>query len=318
MKAVHKFILATTTAVLLAVPAHAEELVLRGASYLPLETAFGKPFRIFADHVNEIGKGVLQISPMGPEAMPATEQPNALRSGLIDMAAMPPGTYKSVVPESNVQDLSNLTLAEMRETGAYDALKDLTRQKLNAEIITTFGETVPHHLYLTREIDSAEDLKGLRVRGQPIFGPFFTSLGMSMIAVPVPETYTALERGVVQGYGYPFWGIQDFGWDKMTKYRIDPGFYSGPLNIMVNSARYASLTDEQRKILDDAVVWFEQEMVRYAEEQDKVNQAAQAAAGIKAIDMGPEWRVNAANLYWEELAKTNPDTVPALRAKLQK
>lgn len=302
----------------MAIPAHAEELVLRGASYLSLESAFGKPFKMFADHVNQIGKGVLQINPMGPEAIPATEQPNALRSGLIDMAAMPPGTYKSIVPESNVQDLSNLTLAEMRKTGAYDALKDLTRQKLNAEIITTFGETVPHHLYLTQEIKSAEDLKGLRVRGQPIFGPFFNSLGMSMMTVPVPETYTALERGVVQGYGFPFWGIQDFGWDKMTKYRIDPGFYSAPLNIMVNRERYASLTDAQRKVLDDAVVWFEKEMVRYADEQDKVNRAAQDAAGIKAIDMGPGWRVNAANHYWEELAKTNPDTVPALRAKLQK
>ena len=31
------------------------------------------------------------------------------------------------------------------------------------------------------------------------------------------QELAALERGVVQGYGYPLWGIDDFGWAKLTK-----------------------------------------------------------------------------------------------------
>ncbi len=39
------------------------------------------------------------------------------------------------------------------------------------------------------------------------------------------EVYTALERGVVDGYGWPITGIFDLGWHEKTKYRVDPGFY---------------------------------------------------------------------------------------------
>ncbi len=48
------------------------------------------------------------------------------------------------------------------------------------------------------------------------------------------EVYTALERGVVDGYGWPVLGIFDFGLEKVTKFRLDPGFYSVDVNLMVN------------------------------------------------------------------------------------
>lgn len=318
MKIIRNLMMVAASAATLASPAVGQELVLRGAAYLPLETTWGIPFKIFVDRVNETGKGVLQISAMGPEAIPATEQPNALRSGLIDFASMPPGTYKHVVPEGNAQDLSNLTLAEQRASGGYAALNEVTREKLNAELLTTYGTGVNFHLYLTREISSVEDLKGLRVRGQPIYSPFFKSLDLSSVSVPAPETYTALERGVVHGYGWTAWGIQDLGWDKLTKVRVEPGFYNSTMNILINKDRLAALTPEQRKVLDDAVVWFEAEMAVYMATQGDMHRAAQDAAGIKAVDLGEGFAKQAADVYWDELLRENPDTIPGLRALLQK
>lgn len=318
MTTIRKLILAAASAAALASPAVADELTLRGAAFTPLETTWGIPFKMLVDRVNETGKGVLQITAMGPEAIPATEQPNALRSGLLDMVAMPPGQYKHVVTEANAQDLSNMTLEEQRASGGYAALDDLTRAKLNAAILTTYGPGVNFHLYLTKEVAGLDDLKGLRVRGQPIFGPFFTSLGMSMVTVPIPETYTALERGVVSGYGFPAWGVQDLGWDKLTKIRVEPGFYNVVLNVLVNQDKLAALTPEQRKVLDDAVVWFEAEMAAYQAAQASVHRAAQDAAGIKPLDLGESFARQAADAYWAELARDNPETIPALRAKLQK
>ena len=318
MKIIRKLLLASASAALLAQPALSQELVLRGGSYSPLEATWGIPFKMFVDHVNETGKGVLQITAMGPEAIPGTEQPNALRSGLLDFVAMPPGSYKHVVPESNAQDLSNMTLAEQRASGGYAALNELTRARLNAEILTTYGPGVNFHLYLTKEIAGVEDLKGMRVRGQPIFGPFFTSLGMSMTTVPIPETYTALERGVVSGYGFPAWGVQDLGWDKLTKIRVEPGFYNVVLNILVNKDKLAALSPEQRKVLDDAVIWFEAEMQDYQVAQAGIHLAAQQAAGIAPLDLGEGFARQAADAYWEELQRDSPDTIPGLRALLQK
>lgn len=298
--------------------ADAEELVLRGAAFSPMETTWGVPFKTFVEHVNETGKGVIRIEAMGPEAIPATEQPMALRSGLLDVVATPPGMYKQVIAEANAQDLSDMSLAEQRASGGYDALNGLARDKLSAQMLTTYGPGVNFHLYLTQEIDSAEDLKGLRVRSQPIFGPFFGALGLSTTTIPIPETYTALERGVVQGYGFPAWGVQDLGWDKLTKTRVEPGFYNVVVNILMNKDRYDALTPEQRKVIDEAAAWFEIEMVGYQAEQSKIHAAAQDAAGIKLVDMGPGFAVQAANLYWDEMAKDSPETVAKLRGLLQK
>lgn len=296
----------------------AEELVLRGAAFSPMETTWGSPFKMFVDHVNETGKGVLQIEAMGPEAIPATEQPMALRSGLLDVVGTPPGMYKQVIAESNAQDLSNMTLAEQRASGGYSALNELAREKLGAQMLTTYGPGVNFHLYLTQEIASVDDLKGLRVRSQPIFGPFFGSLGLSTTTIPIPETYTALERGVVQGYGFPAWGVQDLGWDKLTKTRVDPGFYNVVVNVLMNKDRYDALTPEQRKVIDDAVTWFEAEMVTYQAAQSAIHAAAQDAAGIKSVDLGADFAVKAANIYWDELASQSPETVATLRGLLQK
>lgn len=318
MKTIRNLILAAVCAAAQTLPAHADELVLRGGSYSPLEATWGIPFKMFVDHVNATGKGVLQITAVGPEAIPGTEQPNALRSGLLDFVAMPPGTYKSVVPEGNAQDLSSMSLAEQRASGGYDALNVITRAKMNAEMLTTYGPGVGFHLYLTKEIAGIDDLKGMRVRGQPLFGPFSNALGLSMTTVPIPETYTALERGVVQGYFFPAWGVQDLGWDKLTKQRVEPSFYNVVVNILANKDRLATLTLEQRKVLDNAVAWFEAEMIGYQAKQAGIHRAAQDAAGIKPLDLGEGFARKAADAYWAELERQHPDTIPALRAKLQK
>ena len=95
------------------------ERTLKAAVFLPTQLAFAEPAVLFADKVNEIGKGVLQINLVGPDAIPAVEQSNALRSGLLDIAAIPPSLYKQQVPLGNAQDISDVPVAEQRESGAY-------------------------------------------------------------------------------------------------------------------------------------------------------------------------------------------------------
>jgi TRAP-type C4-dicarboxylate transport system substrate-binding protein len=294
----------------------ASEIELRAAVFVPVNTKWSKPFEMFAEKVNQ--SGVVKLRLIGPEALPAAEQPNALRSGMVDILVTPPGTYKSAMVEVNAQDLSNMTLAEQRASGGYDALNNLLVKRLNAFALTTYGTGVPFHLFLNKEIKTKEDLKGLRARTQPIHVPFFTSLGMSSATVAVPEVYTALERNVVQGYGFGLWGIEDFGWDEMTKTRIEPGFYNVVINVMVNDRKWKSLTAEQQQTLKDAVIWFEQELLTYTEQENARTKALHDERGIKAVDLGPEFAQQAADVYWAELERLSPINIPKLKALLVK
>jgi TRAP-type C4-dicarboxylate transport system substrate-binding protein len=305
----------------LAPAATAQEVTLKAAVFVPPSTTYGIPFKRFVDHVNETGKGVLQIRIVGgPEAVPADGQAQAVKSGVLDIASIPPTYYKSAMVEGDAQILSDMSVAEQRKSGAYAMLNQIAVERMNSLYLTTYGMGVPFHLYVSKEmpLSKPEDLKGLRFRGQPNYDAIFKHYGIAGVNIAAPEVYTALERGVVQGYGWPLWGINDFGWDKLTKMRIDPGFYNVVVNILMNKTKYDSLTAAQRKVIDDTVAWFEADSVRYTTETTKAALDLQEKQGIKVVSFGPEFRKIAVDLYWDDLKKLSPESIGKVQALLTK
>lgn len=302
-------------------PAAAQETTLKAAVFVPPTTTFGIPFKRFVDHVNETGKGTLQIRIVGgPEAVPGTEQAQAVKTGVLDVAAVPPAYYKSLMVEGDAQILSNMSMPELRASGAFKMLSDISVQRQNALYLTSYGMGVPFHLYLTKEmpLSKPEDLSGLRFRGAPNYNAIFKHYGIAGVNVAAPEVYTALERGIVQGYGWPLWGIEDFGWDKLTKIRVEPGFYTVVTTVLMSKTKYDALTPTQRKVIDDAVAWFEVDDARYTEEVTKKALDLQAKQGIKVVDFGPGLKKTALELYWEDLKKLSPDSIAALQKLVTK
>ena len=305
----------------LAPAATAQEVTLKAAVFVPPSTTYGIPFKRFVDHVNETGKGVLQIRIVGgPEAVPADGQAQAVKSGVLDIASIPPTYYKSAMVEGDAQILSDMSVAEQRKSGAYAMLNQIAVERMNSLYLTTYGMGVPFHLYVSKEmpLSKPEDLKGLRFRGQPNYNAIFKNYGIAGVNIAAPEVYTALERGVVQGYGWPLWGINDFGWDKLTKMRVDPGFYNVVVNILMNKTKYDSLTAAQRKVIDDAVAWFEADSVRYTNETTKAALDLQEKQGIKVVNFGPEFKKIAVHLYWGDLKKLSPESIGKVQALLTK
>ena len=301
--------------------ATAQEVTLKAAVFVPPTTTYGIPFKRFVDHVNETGKGILQIRVVGgPEAVPADGQAQAVKSGVLDIASIPPTYYKSAMVEGDAQTLSDMSVAEQRKSGAYAMLNQIAAERMNSLYLTTYGMGVPFHLYVSKDMPIAkpEDLKGLRFRGQPVYNAIFKNYGIAGVNIAAPEVYTALERGVVQGYGWPLWGINDFGWDKLTKMRIDPGFYNVAVNVLMNKSKYDTLTPAQRKVIDDAVVWFENDSERYSSDTTKAALDMQDKQGIKAVSFGPGFKKTAVDLSWEDLKKLNPKSIGKLQAMLAK
>jgi TRAP-type C4-dicarboxylate transport system substrate-binding protein len=298
---------------------HAQEITLRAGVFVPPTTTYGIPFKRFVDRVNETGKGQIQIRIVGgPEAVPADGQAEAVRSGVLDIASLPPTYYKSIMVEGDAQTLTTMSVAEQRASGAFAMLNALAAQKLNAYYLTAYGPGVTFHIYLTKDIAGPDDLKGLRLRSQPIYNAVFKHFGVVGVTIAAPEVYTALERGVVQGFGWPIWGIQDFGWEKMTKVRVDPGFYNVAVNVLVNKPKFDGLTPAQRKVLEDAAAWFEKDMLELTEATTKTNKELQAKQGIKVVDFGRDFEKTAIDLYWDDLQKLAPDTIAKLKPLLTK
>lgn len=311
--------LLAATLVSMMVPAVASaETTLRAGIWLPMQLVWATPTQMFVDRVNETGAGIIQITLTGPEGIPGSEQANALRSGLLDIATLPPGLYKQQIPLANAQDISDLSVAEQRANGAYAAISDMINEGLGATLLTTYGDGVPFHIYVTQDLTSLDDLNGLRLRSSSIYNDFFESLGISPTNIPAGDTYTALERGVVNGVGWPAWGVGDLGWDEFITTRVDPGYYNVAINIMINNDSLAALTDEERAVIENAIVWLDEQLPAFVAEQNTINAAAQTEAGIVSFDAGPDLPRMAADIYWDEMMTIDADGAAALRALFQR
>jgi len=302
--------------------AHAET-ELRAVSAFAAGTAFSKPFERFVQKVNEDGKGLIRIRILGgPETMPPFELGNAVASGVVDIANIPGAFYLNRMPSADALRLSEIPIHEQRQNGAWEYINSLHNKKMNAWYLARTADEQPYHLYLTRKIDKP-DLDRLVIRVSPTYMSFFRALNASVVQTPPGEVYTALERGVVQGYGWPLHGVIDLGWHEVTKYRVDPGFYRVDVNALVNLDRWNGLSQEQRDLLSKTALWLEQNQHEEMPELNRKELELQKQAGIETLTFSAEdekrWSDTALRTGWEQLAAQAPaEEVERLRALLTK
>ncbi|MEJ2716069.1 MAG: TRAP transporter substrate-binding protein DctP, partial [Deltaproteobacteria bacterium] len=266
----------------------AKEVTLKAVSAFAEGTRFSKNFERFVKKVNAEGKGLVQINYIGGggKVMNPFEVGNAVRGGVVDMANVTGAFYTNLLPEADALKLIQITAQELRKNGGWELINKLHNEKLNSYFLAKQGDGIPFQLYLTKKIDKP-DLHGLKIRVTPVYRAFFVALGATVNRTPPGEVYTALERGVVDGYGWPIQGIFDLGWQEVTKYRVDPGFYSVDVNVLINLNKWKSLSPEQRAFLKKMGIWLES----LNAENAKINKAEikrQADAGIKTITFSPE------------------------------
>src|SRR5260370_1873800 len=283
------FVAAATTA-------SAEEVTLRAVSAFAEKTTYSRGFERFIEQVNRDGKGVLQINYIGgPKAMPPFEVGNALKSGVVDVANSTGAFYTNVMPEADSWKLTERPMSELRKDGGYDYMAQLYAEKMNAIFLARHVDGNPFHLYLNKPISSA-DLPGLKTRITPVYRDFFQALGATVVQTAPGEVYTALERGVVDGYGWPITGIFDLGWHEKTKYRVDPGFYTAEVSILVNKSTWDRLTDAQRDLLRKAGEQAEGAAVAIFAEENAKDTKRQRGAGSQTIKLA----VADGNLYHDK------------------
>lgn len=317
MNATHRGALALATVIALGSvqPVAAQEVTLRAGSFVPGPSAFGWPLVRWVEEVNAQCDGQVQISILDAGAINPFELPNAVRSGVVDIASVPPSYYKGILIEADSAVLGNVPMAEQRTNGAWELLNRLHEERMNVHYLTAFGDGVRFHAYTTRPIENGR-LDGFRMRTTPVYDAFFRSLGAEPVQIPPPEVYTALERKVADGYGWPIWGIFDFGWNEYTTHVYEPGFYNVMVNLLVNQNRWNSLTDAQRGCLSDMALKLEADWPAWRDEYTARERTRLAEAGIEVVDLGEGFREAAHDIYWKELEAASPEIVGQLRALL--
>jgi len=262
--------------------AAAQETTLRLVSAFAENGIYVQRLLPWVQKFNAEGKGVLQINFIGgPKAVPTFEVGNAVKTGVVDMALSTGAFYTNVMPEADFLKLTRIPVAEQRKNGAFDAINRVWNEKGNMQYLGRMVENQPFHIYTNKKVDKP-DLSGQNIRITPVYRDFFQALNANVVTTAPGEVYTALERGVVDGYGWPIGGIFDLNWQEKTRYRIDPGFYDAEVSLIMNLPAYKKLTQAQRDYLQKQVLALEAQNGFWAKyTTDEV--ARQQKAGIETI-----------------------------------
>ncbi len=299
----------------------AQETTLRVVSAFAENTEYVKKLEVLIRKLNAEGKGVLQLNFIGgPKAMPPFEVGKAVQSGVVDIGMATGAFYTNIMPEADALKLTQVSMQEQRKNGAVDLINKIWNEKAGMQYIGRVIEYTPFHLYLNKKIDKP-DLTGLKIRVTPVYRDFFAALGATVITTPPGEVYTALERGVVDGYGWPIQGIFDANWQEKTKYRVDPGFYSAEVSLVMNLGKWKSLSQPQRDLLMRQMIASEAENDSW-KALNETDTKRQAQAGIQVITFdaatSKQYVDKAYNVAWDSMFKASPQYGPQMRKLFSK
>ena len=118
--------------------------------------------------------------------------------------------------------------------------------------------------WFNKEINSIEDLKGLKMRIPGLAGDILKRAGAETVVLPGSDIFLALQQGVIDAAEWvgPYNDLT-FGFHQVAKYYYYPGWHEGgsTLEIIINKDAYMSLPEDLRAIVKYAARAVNQEML---------------------------------------------------------
>ena len=189
----------------------------------------------WAKMVEEKSGGRLKITIYpGSTLGKATDHYDLIKDGIADMGFTTPGYTPGRFPLITVTELPMLFK---------------TSRGGSLAVMSIFDK---HFKNEFKDVKVLEDLAGLKIRAAtPMLTTMVKTLGAIPVSIPAPDTYTALERGTVDGTIFPWEAISSFKIAEVLKHHVASGLYVAPLFTLMNLKKYESLPPDLRKVIDD-------------------------------------------------------------------
>ena len=205
------------------------------------------------------GRIEIQIFAAG-ELVPAFEVLDAVSRGTIQLGHSAPIYWRGKLPAAQVfGSIPFGMLADEFNAWVYHGGgMELWREAYAAQNVVPFlaGQTGPQMGgWFNREINSVDDLVGLKMRIPGLGGEVMQRAGVLPVNLPGSEIYTALQTGAIDATEWvgPYNDLA-FGLHEAASYYYYPGWQepSGQLELLVSAQAYASLSEELQEIVATA------------------------------------------------------------------
>jgi TRAP-type transport system periplasmic protein len=134
----------------------------------------------------------------------------------------------------------------------FETSPALQKEYSKYKVLALFCHPAGHFHTTKKPIRTIADFNGLKMRtASPWVTVALKNFGSIPVEMPITDTYTSLERGVVDGTVVPFEGLGIFKLDDLVKYTTITNFYTVTMAVLMNKRKYESLPDDVKKAIDE-------------------------------------------------------------------
>lgn len=308
-------------------PAHADQEVIkwRLQAHLPVGSGSWQDSVVAVrDKLYERTNGRLQIELHAADSLfGGTEIYPAVRRGVIQMGYTSPAYLMNQLPTAGLAFALPGAFEDIWEAlyfWKHLGFEELVMEEAMAQGIHYYTDKLyPTEMVVKRPIESAEQFRGMRIRGAGLLQKFLSEVGASTTFIPGPEIYHAVSTGVVDG---AHWGASQeanaLSLYEVAKYHVRPSLGIGGVEaFIINDRAMSALPEDIQQVVKTTLVehfWARTNQYQY-QEQETLNRLA-AEQGVQVITLPEEiqermWQVGR-ELRAEE-AKKSPNAAEAVR-----
>lgn len=247
--------LATTTTTL------AQEVTLRLHQFLPPQANVPKlVLDPWADKVEAESGGRIKIERYPAMQLGGTPPQliDQAQDGTVDIVWTLPGSTPGRFPSTEVFELPFMMTNAEATSRAYWDLFESRMKDTEFKDVHVIGVWVhgPGMLHSKTPIEKLEDLTGMKVRAPTrIINTLLGTLGATPVGMPVPQITEALSKGVIDACVIPWEVTPALKVPELvenhTEFGGDHALYTTTFVLAMNKAKYDSLPDDLKKVLDD-------------------------------------------------------------------
>jgi len=240
----------------------AQEVTLRMHQFLPEQA--NVPAKLLIPWAEKVGKdsgGRIKIEVFSSMSLGGTppQLMDQARDGVVDIVWTLPGYTPGRFPRAEVFELPfTMTNAEATSRSYWELFKsDMEAQEFQGIKILATWVHGPGVIHAKGEgVRKLEDMQGKKLRGPTrVINGLLAELGAEPVGMPVPAIPEALSKGVIDGTVIP-WEVTPALKiaelvDTHTEFSGDRALYTAAFVLAMNQAKYDSLPDDLKKILDD-------------------------------------------------------------------
>lgn len=209
----------------------------------------------WAEEINKRTNGRVKITMFpGGTLTPADKCYDGVVKGLSDIGMSVVSYTRGRFPLTEVIDLPlgyKSGLAATKLVNAY--YRKFKPKEFNDTQVMYFHAHGPGILHTKKPVTKLEDLKGMKIRSTGTVAKIVAALGATPVAMPMPETYDALQKGIAEGVMCPVEALQ--GWKlgevvKSTTLNYGSA-YTIAFFVVMNKEKWNSLPPDIQKVIQE-------------------------------------------------------------------